>query len=55
MTKFKHTSKDIIIVFGLCLVGGAKEENWKEPEDNFTAEQWEALKKRIRKLIRKIS
>ena len=26
--------------YGLVLVGGAKEENWKEEEDNFTAEQW---------------
>ena len=26
--------------FGLCLVGGAKEENWKEPEDNFTAREY---------------
>jgi len=29
----------------ICLIGGAKEENWKEPEDNFTGEQWESLKK----------
>ena len=29
----------------VCVVGGAKEENWKEPEDNFTGEQWESLKK----------
>ena len=35
--------------YGLCLVGGAKEENWKEPEDNFTAEQWETLKKTLSK------
>ncbi len=26
---YNHTA------FGLCLVGGAKEENWKEGEDNF--------------------
>ena len=37
--------------YGLCLVGGAKEENWKEPEDNFTAEQWEALKKTLEELL----
>ena len=33
--------------YGLCLVGGALEEDWKKPEDNFTAEQWEALKKEL--------
>ena len=37
--------------YGLCLVGGAKEENWKEPEDNFTAEQWESLKKTLEELL----
>ena len=29
----------------VCVVGGAKEEDWKQPEDNFTGEQWESLKK----------
>ena len=29
----------------VCVVGGAKEENWQEGEDNFTGEQWESLKK----------
>ena len=38
---------------GLCLGGGAKEENWKEPEDNFSAEQWEALKKTLEELLLK--
>ncbi len=42
---YNHTS------YGLCLVGGAKEENWKEPEDNFTAEQWESLKKTLEELL----
>ena len=37
--------------YGLALAGGAKEENWKEPEDNFTAEQWEALKKTLEELL----
>tara|TARA_B100001057_G_scaffold368213_1_gene371678 strand:+ start:1152 stop:1658 length:507 start_codon:yes stop_codon:yes gene_type:complete len=37
--------------YGLALVGGAKEENWKEEEDNFTAEQWEALKKTLEELL----
>ena len=31
----------------VCLVGGSKEANHKEPEDNFTAEQWESLKKEL--------
>ena len=44
---YNHTS------FGLCLVGGAKEEDWLQPEDNFTAEQWESLKKTLEELIEK--
>ena len=36
--------------YGVCLVGGAKEENWKEEEDNFTGEQWESLKKLLEEL-----
>ena len=43
---YNHTS------FGLCLVGGAKEEDWKLPEDNFTAEQWESLKKQLTRLVK---
>lgn len=43
---YNHTS------FGLCLVGGAKEEDWKLPEDNFTAEQWETLKKQLTRLVK---
>ena len=38
---------------GICLVGGAKEENWKEGEDNFTAEQWESLKTELTRLVQK--
>ena len=44
---YNHTS------FNLCIVGGAKEEDWKQPEDNFTAEQWEALKKELTRLVKK--
>ena len=44
---YNHTA------FGLCLVGGAKEENWKEGEDNFTAEQWESLRKELTRLVEK--
>jgi len=29
----------------VCVVGGAKQEDWKQPQDNFTAKQWESLKK----------
>ena len=44
---YNHTS------FNLCLIGGAKEENWKEEEDNFTGEQWESLKKELTRLVKK--
>ena len=44
---YNHTA------FGLCLVGGANEENWKEGEDNFTAEQWESLKTELTRLVQK--
>ena len=27
------------------------EEDWKKPEDNFTAEQWESLKKTLEELL----
>ena len=37
--------------YGLCLIGGAKEEDWKQPEDNFTAEQFESLKKVLEELL----
>ena len=43
---YNHTS------FGLCLVGGALEDNWKLPEDNFTAEQWESLKEQLTRLVK---
>ena len=44
---YNHTS------FNLALIGGAKEEDWKQPEDNFTAEQWEALKRELTRLVKK--
>jgi N-acetylmuramoyl-L-alanine amidase len=44
---YNHTA------FGLCLVGGANEDNWKEPEDNFTAETWESLKTELTRLVKK--
>ena len=44
---YNHTS------FNLCLVGGAKEENWKQPDDNFTGEQFESLKKELTRLVKK--
>ena len=36
---YNHVSTSV------CLVGGAKEEDWKQGEDNFSSEQWESLKK----------
>ena len=39
--------------FGLCLIGGALEDDWRKPEDNFTAEQWESLKQTLDELIEK--
>ena len=44
---YNHTA------FGLCLVGGAKEENWKLEDDNFTGEQFESLKKELTRLVLK--
>ena len=44
---YNHTS------FNLCLVGGAKEEDWKQPDDNFTGEQFESLKKELTRLVKK--
>ena len=38
--------------YGLCLVGGALEEDWKQPQDNFTAEQWDSLKRELTRLIK---
>jgi|TARA_B100000929_G_scaffold283375_1_gene264374 N-acetylmuramoyl-L-alanine amidase len=38
---------------GICLVGGAKEENWKLEDDNFTGEQFESLKKELTRLVLK--
>ena len=44
---YNHTS------FNLCLVGGAKEEDWKIEDDNFTGEQFESLKKELTRLVKK--
>ncbi|WOZ55746.1 lysozyme [Pelagibacter phage HTVC041P] len=44
---YNHTA------YGLCLIGGALETDWKKPEDNFTAEQWESLKKVLGELVLK--
>ena len=43
--EYNHVSTSV------CVVGGAVEENWKEPEDNFTGEQWESLKKVLEELV----
>jgi N-acetylmuramoyl-L-alanine amidase len=39
--------------YGFALIGGANEDNWKQPEDNFTAEQWETLKTELTRLVKK--
>ena len=44
---YNHTS------FNLCLIGGAREEDWQQAEDNFTAEQFESLKKELSRLVLK--
>jgi len=36
---YNHVSTSV------CVVGGAMEDDWKQPEDNFTSEEWESLKK----------
>jgi N-acetylmuramoyl-L-alanine amidase len=46
-----HTKGYNHMSYGLCLVGGAKEDNWKEEEDNFTAEQWGSLKTTLEELL----
>jgi N-acetylmuramoyl-L-alanine amidase len=42
---YNHVSTSV------CVVGGAEEDNWKLPEDNFTAEQWESLKTVLEELV----
>lgn len=37
----------------VCVVGGAKEENWQEGEDNFTGDQFESLKKVLAEQVAK--
>ena len=44
---YNHTA------YGLCLVGGALEEDWTQPDNNFTAEQYESLYKTLGELVKK--
>jgi len=44
---YNHTA------YGLCLIGGALEEDWKKPDNNFTAEQYESLYKTLNELVAK--
>lgn len=37
--------------YGICIVGGALEEDWKQPHDNFTGEQFDTLKKELERLV----
>tara|TARA_E500000318_G_scaffold104021_1_gene109614 strand:- start:868 stop:1365 length:498 start_codon:yes stop_codon:yes gene_type:complete len=39
--------------YGVCIVGGSNEHDIKLAEDNFTAEQWESLKKVLEELLEK--
>ena len=43
--EYNHVSTSV------CVVGGAEEDNWKAPSDNFTSEQWESLKKVLEELV----
>jgi len=43
--EYNHVSTSV------CVVGGADEDNWREPEDNFTAEQWGSLKTVLEELV----
>ena len=42
---YNHVSTSV------CVVGGAMEDDWKQPEDNFTGEQWDSLKKVLKELV----
>ena len=42
---YNHVSTSV------CVVGGAMEDDWKQPEDNFTSEEWESLKKVLEELV----
>lgn len=44
---YNHVSTSI------CLIGGAKETDWKQEEDNFTGEQWESLKTVLEEQLKK--
>jgi N-acetylmuramoyl-L-alanine amidase len=37
--------------YGVCLVGGCAEDDVNKPEDNFTGEQWDSLKKVLEELL----
>lgn len=41
------------IAYGLCVIGGSTEKDVNKPEDNFTGEQWESLKKVLEELVLK--
>ena len=47
-----HTSGHNKDSIGICLVGGVKEDG-KTPESNFTAAQWDTLKRVIHDLLQK--
>lgn len=44
---FNRNPKDGKLTFGICLVGGVKEDNVYQAEDNFTKEQYQSLTKAL--------
>jgi N-acetyl-anhydromuramyl-L-alanine amidase AmpD len=48
-----HVARYNASSLGICLVGGVNQNDFTKPENNFTAEQWIALRDLLAVLIRK--
>lgn len=48
-----HVARYNAASIGICLVGGVNQNDFTKPENNFTAEQWAALRDLLAVLIRK--
>jgi len=48
-----HVARYNASSLGICLVGGVNQNDFTKPENNFTAEQWTALRDLLAVLIRK--
>lgn len=48
-----HVARYNSTSIGICLVGGVNQNDFTKPENNFTAEQWVALRDLLAVLIRK--